>query len=234
MKCNCLYCKKELDRKKSVIKKGFYYCNPSCQLKYEYLIGKRDKYKIGIKARELSQKKMKEHNWLNDKKSRDNLKKTIQTDECRKKARESKLGDKNPMFGKRAWNFLGISKRDKFGCADRGFDWRKIKRKIKIRDNYTCQSCGIKENEVKQYLQVHHLVRYSIFKDNSDDNLLTLCSKCHAKYESQFIRISGIRRIQEETKVYNFSVKDDETYVANEFIVHNCRSTLGFSVEPKE
>ena len=221
---NCLYCGNPVNNK---------YCNSSCQLNYEYANGIRDKNKITKKAREKSNRMFKQFNWLNTKESRAKLNKVMQTSEYKEKSRECKLGSNNPMYGKKSWNYTGISKRDKYGNADRGFNWKTIRKAIKIRDNYTCQECGITEADTKQYLQVHHLVKYSIFKENSADNLITLCPKCHARYESQFIKVSGIRKIQKETDVYNLSVEDDESYVANSFAVHNCRSTVAFKVDIK-
>jgi hypothetical protein len=53
------------------------------------------------------------------------------------------------------------------------------KEKALERDNYTCQSCGSKER-----LCVHHKDgkgRYSKIKNNSLDNLITLCICCHGK-----------------------------------------------------
>jgi 5-methylcytosine-specific restriction endonuclease McrA len=215
----CLWCGKPVNNK---------VCNASCQMYYEYKIGVRDKNKITKKCREVANKKIKENNWLNSKKSRDKLRETMKTDDYRNKMRDLHLGSKNGMFGKKPWNFLGLDKRDKYGIADRGFDWKRIKKLIKERDNYNCQECGISEQDTVQYLQVHHKVKYSIFKDNSPENLITLCPKCHVKKEHQFVKVSGIRRVKENVKTYNLSVEDDETYIANNFIVHNCRSVLQY------
>ena len=113
-----------------------------------------------------------------------------------------------------------------YGNADRGFNWKSIKKKIKERDNYTCQECG--EIEGEQYLQVHHIIPYRIFEDNSEENLITLCSKCHAKQEYSFLKVKGLRLIPKKEVVYNFSVDEDESYVAEDVIVHNCRSTMIF------
>lgn len=57
---------------------------------------------------------------------------------------------------------------------------RKIARK---RDNYTCQRCGITEEEYGQELSVHHIKLYREFEDkyeaNNLDNLICLCEPCH-------------------------------------------------------
>jgi len=215
----CLWCGKPVNN---------LFCNTTCQLNHEYNVGIRDKNKIIEKGRKISNEKLKKDNWLNYKSSRDKLRKIMKTDEYKLKARKVKLGNKNPMFGKKPWNWIGIDKRDKYGNADRGFDWKKIKKIVKERDNYTCQICGITEKDTKQYLQVHHLIKYSIFKDNDLDNLITLCPKCHANSETQFLKVNSINKIIKTEKVYNFSVENDETYIAEDLIVHNCRSALQF------
>ena len=40
------------------------------------------------------------------------------------------------------------------------------------------------------------------------------------------MKIKSIKRIPFEGTVYNLGVADDESYVANGIIVHNCRCTL--------
>lgn len=52
---------------------------------------------------------------------------------------------------------------------------KRIKRKIKTRDNYTCQSCLCVFDSTS--LDVHHKDRDKY--NNEDDNLITLCKSCH-------------------------------------------------------
>lgn len=58
-------------------------------------------------------------------------------------------------------------------------EWKKIRLQVLRRDQYTCQHCWEKKNE----LHVHHVVPYRISLDNSIENLLTLCESCHMKEE---------------------------------------------------
>lgn len=58
-----------------------------------------------------------------------------------------------------------------------------LKRKIRERDSYICQECGVTEEEYKKYsqdgrnLECHHI---DYDKSNSsEDNLITLCGKCN-------------------------------------------------------
>lgn len=54
-----------------------------------------------------------------------------------------------------------------------------LKRKIKKRDNFTCQECGKSEKELKQKLCIHH-IDYDK-KNNNKNNLVSLCRSCHTK-----------------------------------------------------
>ncbi len=47
------------------------------------------------------------------------------------------------------------------------------KRKIRERDNYTCQLCGEYGD------QVDHIIPYAISHDGSESNLRTLCRQCN-------------------------------------------------------
>ena len=61
--------------------------------------------------------------------------------------------------------------------------WLKARDKVRERDNYTCQLCGITEEEQGFQMDVHHIVNYRLFKDkreaNNLDNLICLCHNCH-------------------------------------------------------
>ncbi len=50
--------------------------------------------------------------------------------------------------------------------------------------------------------------------------------KCHVKNEFVFLKVKNIKQIPTKSEVYNFSVAEDESYVANDIIVHNCRSRI--------
>lgn len=62
--------------------------------------------------------------------------------------------------------------------------WLKIAKEVRKRDSYTCQ---IMECNNKAY-SVHHIIPWRITKNDSLDNLVTLCSSCHSKVEQRFIR----------------------------------------------
>jgi len=60
-------------------------------------------------------------------------------------------------------------------------EWLKIQKRIKERNNFTCQKC--QKQFKSRELNVHHKKPYKISKDNSDDNLITYCIPCHIKEE---------------------------------------------------
>lgn len=77
--------------------------------------------------------------------------------------------------------------------------WRKRRQEIIERDNHNCQNCGLTQEEQKELgktgrgLEVHHIEpRLSFHRDERDkegvahkkSNLITLCTKCHARLET--------------------------------------------------
>ena len=53
-------------------------------------------------------------------------------------------------------------------------DYEQLRQRVLRRDGWRCQFCGSRQN-----LEVHHqLFRSHSDKDN-EDNLITLCAKCH-------------------------------------------------------
>ena len=64
------------------------------------------------------------------------------------------------------------------------FDFTKeLKEKIRKRDNYTCQHCGMTQEEhLKKYNQVPHVHHIDYNKMNcKEDNLITTCIKCNIR-----------------------------------------------------
>lgn len=78
------------------------------------------------------------------------------------KISESRIGNKN-------WNWKGG-----YSIRDYGKEFTpELKLFIKTRDNFKCSDCGTNE----MILQVHHNDENK--KNNSKDNLITLCARCH-------------------------------------------------------
>lgn len=84
--------------------------------------------------------------------------------------------------GQKPYNYIdGRSKN--LGPARYGDDWDAIRYVVYSRDKFTCQDCGV--NGLR--LDVHHKIPYLYSGDNSIENLITLCRKCHM-IEEQRIR----------------------------------------------
>lgn len=71
-------------------------------------------------------------------------------------------------------------------------DWTKsLKRSIRERDHYTCQSCGAQQGDIA--FDVHHI---DFDKANSNpENLVTLCKSCHSK--TSITRAPWMKRTRE-------------------------------------
>jgi len=83
--------------------------------------------------------------------------------------------ENNPMFGR-----LGKLHPNYIENVIRDYPFEfndKLKNLIRKRDNYTCQKCGIKQEDYYRKLDIHHIDYY---KDNlKQDNLITLCQSCN-------------------------------------------------------
>ena len=103
--------------------------------------------------------------------------------ETRKKMSISHKGINTWMKGRRPANY--IDGRSKTISPDRyGSDWKKIRTRILIRDDYQCKRCGIHKSEVK-FMDIHHKVSFLKSFDNSENNLITLCRGCHVLAEME-------------------------------------------------
>lgn len=51
------------------------------------------------------------------------------------------------------------------------------KEKLIREANYQCELCGRGRGE----LEIHHIIPYTLTGDDSDENLIVLCSSCHAR-----------------------------------------------------
>lgn len=93
----------------------------------------------------------------------------------RKKISEAKLKNPTKLYGPDNPNWQGGVNEKRYYYWSNRAEWRRIRKKIFKRDNYTCQNpkCGSKEK-----LTVHH-IDYDVY-NNSFDNLITLCSRCNS------------------------------------------------------
>jgi hypothetical protein len=59
--------------------------------------------------------------------------------------------------------------------------WRRLSRRIKERDNYTCRNCGInKQGAPGMIFHAHHIIPHLKGGADEESNLITLCEDCHS------------------------------------------------------
>jgi len=91
----------------------------------------------------------------------------------------SRVGDKSPT-----WKGGVTPLHLKIRTSTKYREWRNS---VFIRDNYTCQSCGIRcGNGTNVHLHAHHIKSFANFPDQRFDlnNGMTLCKQCHYKEHS--------------------------------------------------
>ncbi|MGB0385863.1 MAG: HNH endonuclease [Ardenticatenaceae bacterium] len=81
-----------------------------------------------------------------------------------------------------------------------GPSWNQQAKKVRKRDGYRCQCCGISQKKLTRSLDVHHIRPFKEFgyipgqndnykKANELSNLISLCGSCHRKAETGKIPI---------------------------------------------
>jgi 5-methylcytosine-specific restriction endonuclease McrA len=88
--------------------------------------------------------------------------------------------NKNIKTNIKPWNYIDGLSNHKYGP-----DWNEVRKQVLIRDNLTCQSCGV------QYvrLDVHHIIPFRYGGKNTLDNLITVCRNCHMRIERKTQKI---------------------------------------------
>ena len=99
-------------------------------------------------------------------------------------------------------------------------EWYELSKRIKARDNNTCQMCGCNNKP----LSVHHLCyRNGDILDNSEEELITLCEDCHNEQKESreyiFEVLNNLRTIFTDYEIatmldtlYHASVSDGPVY----------------------
>lgn len=64
---------------------------------------------------------------------------------------------------------------DGWGSGRGGRPWRRKRAAILLRDEYTCQACGV----ITLLLEVDHIVNRARGGSDDEDNLQALCVPCH-------------------------------------------------------
>lgn len=102
---------------------------------------------------------------------------------------KTRTGKDNPMYGREGQKHPNWS-----GGYERnyGTGWNEARRKTLERDDYTCQECGMTQDEHKEKygysLEAHHIIPFRTFDDSEEanklENLVTVCTQCHIQVES--------------------------------------------------
>ena len=96
-----------------------------------------------------------------------------------------------------------------------------LKEQIRARDNYECQLCNIKQEEMNERLIVHHID----FDKNNNNliNLISLCRSCHGKVHcaNSMIWIRFFQNIQIKKLDENIggSLQSEHTYPRRQYVV---------------
>ena len=170
IKIKCLLCNKEFDTYKCLNRK---YCSKKCYnqgqigkstatkgRKFPERCGKNHwKYNGGIEIIcKICNKKFKVC------KAREKTAKVCSRN-CYKKWRKQYCKEKH-------WNWRGGINTSYTWAKD----WRDLRDKILMRDGWACQYCKAIDK-----LEIHHKIPYLECKEHKEENLITLCRKCHRK-----------------------------------------------------
>lgn len=87
-------------------------------------------------------------------------------------------------------NYLSeIIKFKKSAAGQRALMTSSLREKIKKRDNYTCQNCGLSTNDEKNLLlEIDHIIPISKGGMSTEENLQTLCWKCNRTKGSKILQ----------------------------------------------
>lgn len=121
-------------------------------------------------------------------KLRQKIAETLRTPECRARCRQSKIGEKNPMYGvigenNSQWNpDRTHEQRIKERKTLQYSNWRKS---VYEKDGYKCKICG---DSTGGNLVAHHLHSYSKepTRRYKTTNGMTLCNNCHNLYHTTY------------------------------------------------
>lgn len=92
------------------------------------------------------------------------------------------VGEDNPMFGVKGelnhnWRGGVTPERQSFYST---IEWRRASRKVKKRDNLTCQRCKVHVRNLQCQIEIHHIESFSVVEKRAEvDNLVMLCQTCH-------------------------------------------------------
>jgi 5-methylcytosine-specific restriction protein A len=89
-------------------------------------------------------------------------------------AKLSKLGSALPTLSS---SQPTLQRQDNYGQGRGGRPWRRLKRDVHVRDNWTCCQC----HRVTMNLECDHIVNKAQGGTDDMDNLQSLCQTCHQR-----------------------------------------------------
>lgn len=98
----------------------------------------------------------------------------------------SKLGSALPTLSS---SQPTLQRQDNYGQGRGGRPWRRLKRDVHVRDNWTCCQC----QRVTMNLECDHIVNKAQGGTDDMDNLQSLCQTCHQR-KSQRESKQGMQR----------------------------------------
>lgn len=164
----CSYCEIEFKRKKSRVKEGVNFCSRECRGKHQMNREVRQCANCGIDVK----RKASDFKRVDDpNRDREYIYCSVKCMGEHYQSEKLFTGENNEMWRGGGEYYYGEN-------------WRKQRRKARERDNYTCQHCGIKEEDNNKQLSVHHIKLFRSFNGdyisaNKLDNLISLCEPCH-------------------------------------------------------
>jgi endogenous inhibitor of DNA gyrase (YacG/DUF329 family) len=187
MKVKCDWCKKEFERVPHDVKKfKHHFCSRECAIMWKKINGRIRRKCVYCgkefeNIRSLNRKFCSHSCYLNWLKIHPPMLGRHFSPESIEKMRKSLKGkftkEKNP-------NWRGGKSYEPYTPE---FD-EELKLKVLKRDNFRCQICGVFKNKSRNnYLQIHHIDGNK--KNNSLDNLISLCPRCHGKVTAGVLKI---------------------------------------------
>lgn len=109
---------------------------------------------------------------------------SLRDEEWRMNIARAKMGEKNPLFGKKGvlapqWQG-GITPKN--AAIRNSLEMKAWRLAVFERDDFTCKGCGVRGGK----LHAHHILAFSKFPEHrfDVDNGLTLCPPCHRKTDN--------------------------------------------------
>lgn len=115
------------------------------------------------------------------KKMSDSAKGKIKSPEHCKAISESKKGKPNPLRAGENSNWWKGGVTPEYKKRITSTRWERLRREIIKRDGGRCQMCGV----FPARIEVHHIIPWRISKDDSPENLMTICPPCHRRLDNR-------------------------------------------------